>query len=271
MNAHPADRLTSPAPGYVCRRLTHVPDLTALHAKHPRRYPHLLSSLTHATECGRYDILFAFPGQTLSLQADWQLYRDGQALGPGDFLNAFDREWRAQNTEMGEGVAAQENSPPFTGGWFIYLGYELATQIEPTVTGARHESSLPLACATRFPAAIIIDHATAHTLLVCETDRANELLSVLEEDVRSPVALSAETFTAANIDEDEPERFLKNVRRTQEYIRAGDVFQVNLSRAWRLSMSTAVSPVELYRRLCATNPAPFAGLMTLDGERAIIS
>ena len=267
MNVHPAHPLNNSTPGYVCHRLTAVPDLTALHARHPQRYPHLLSSSARA----RYDILFAFPGETLTLQADRQLYRDGQALGPGDFLNAFDREWRAQAVVLSESDATKETTPPFTGGWFVFLGYELVTQIEPSVTGRQDETAFPLASATRFPAAIIVDHAQQQTLLVCETERAGELLTVLEEDVKSPMVVSAETFSAASIWEDEPERFLDEVRRIQEYIRAGDVFQVNLSRLWRLTLPTPVRSIELYRRLCAANPAPFAGLMTWDNERAVIS
>ncbi|MDO8706101.1 MAG: aminodeoxychorismate synthase component I [Sulfuricaulis sp.] len=271
MNVHQAHPLNDSTPGYVCHRLTAIPDLTALHAKHPRRYPHLLSSSAHGTARARYDILFAFPGETLTLQADLQLYRDGQALGPGDFLNTFDREWRTQAAAMSESDASIEEAPPFTGGWFMFLGYELVTQIEPTVTGIRYAAPFPLASATRFPAAIIVDHATQHTLLVCETERANDLLTVLEEDVKSPLVANAAIFTAANIYEDEPERFLDDVRRIQEYIRAGDVFQVNLSRLWRLPLPAPVRSVELYRRLCAANPAPFAGLMTWDDERAVIS
>lgn len=153
----------------------------------------------------------------------------------------------------------------------MFLGYELVTQIETTVTGMRPETPFPLASATRFPAAIIVDHATQETLLVCETERANELLIPLEEDVMSPMTMNAETFTAAGIYEEAPERFLADVRRIQEYIRAGDVFQVNLSRLWRAPLQAPVRSIELYRRLCIANPAPFAGLMTWGDDRAIIS
>ena len=65
--------------------------------------------------------------------------------------------------------------------------------------------------------------------------------------------------------------YLEHVRRVQEYIRAGDVFQVNLSRLWRVTLPSAMSAAQIYRRLCTANPAPFAGMMTWDKDRAVIS
>ena len=55
------------------------------------------------------------------------------------------------------------------------------------------------------------------------------------------------------------EGYLQAVGRAIEYIRAGDVFQVNLSQ--RLLYPYSGQAVELYARLRACNPAPFAGLL----------
>ena len=306
MNANPAHTLNAATSGYVCRRLAAIPHLGALHARYPQRYPHLLASVARGTPRARYDILFAFPGDILTLGVDLQLYRNGLALGTGDFLDALDREWRRQSTAADAGAMPAEAAPPFTGGWFVFLGYELVSQIEPTVTGIRHDAAFPVAFATRIPAAIVIDHLARHTLLVCETDRAPELLPVLEEDVwhnenvPSPLKgggqdggeqrqgftpshphpnpppsrgreLNQDFLDVESFEEEDPTRFLEHVRQVQEFIRAGDVFQVNLSRLWRIPLRAPVSAISLYRRLCAANPAPFAGLMTLGYGRAVIS
>jgi anthranilate synthase component 1 len=271
VNAHPA-RKTAIHPGHVCRRLTVIPDLVALHSRFPERYPHLLASVAHGTPRARYDILFAFPGETLALHADSRLYRDQQELGPGDFLDAFDRDWQAQSVVAGESTVPDDEALPFTGGWFVFLGYELVAQIEPTVSGIRFDTAFPVACATRMPAAIIIDHARQQGWLVCESERAGELLPVLEKDSLVPATENmATTPVLATIDEEDPQRFLGHVHTAQEYIRAGDVFQVNLSRRWRTALQAPVSSAALYRRLCAANPAPFAGLMTWSNDRAVIS
>jgi para-aminobenzoate synthetase component 1 len=53
--------------------------------------------------------------------------------------------------------------------------------------------------------------------------------------------------------------YLEAVERAIEHIRAGDIFQVNLSQ--RLLSRAEWPPLELYRRLRTANPAPFAGYL----------
>jgi anthranilate synthase component 1 len=72
------------------------------------------------------------------------------------------------------------------------------------------------------------------------------------------------------LQEDQPERFLRGVQQIREYIAAGDVFQVNLSRAWQGKLQSAHSVVDLYQRLRQANPAPFACLAQFP-EFSIIS
>jgi anthranilate synthase component 1 len=49
------------------------------------------------------------------------------------------------------------------------------------------------------------------------------------------------------------------VRRILDYIGAGDVFQVNLSRAWEARLRPGVAAADLYAALRRANPAPFSG------------
>ena len=53
--------------------------------------------------------------------------------------------------------------------------------------------------------------------------------------------------------------YLKAVRRVQEYIAAGDVYQVNLAQ--RFSLRWTGSGYDLFSRLRCTNPAPFGALI----------
>jgi anthranilate synthase component 1 len=69
----------------------------------------------------------------------------------------------------------------------------------------------------------------------------------------------------ADIDEDPPARFIDGVARIHEYLRAGDVFQVNLSREWRVRSAEPITPAAIYAALREANPAPFAGLLQRDG------
>ncbi|MBI3545481.1 MAG: aminodeoxychorismate synthase component I [Gammaproteobacteria bacterium] len=246
-----------------------MPDLLALHSRFPQRYPHLLSSAAQGTPRARYDILFAFPGDMLTLSADYQLHRNEQKLADNDFLAALDKDWRAQLTAPLPN--ASNAAPPFIGGWFVFLSYELVSQIETTVKNIFTVPEFPLAMATRFPAAVIVDHLKQTAMLMCETPHVNDLLPLLQEDVRRTPAMTLEKIILAQLQEDDAQQFLDNVERAQEYIRAGDVFQVNLSRAWRAKLHGHIRPATLFRQLCAANPAPFAGLMTWGDRRAVIS
>jgi anthranilate synthase component 1 len=70
------------------------------------------------------------------------------------------------------------------------------------------------------------------------------------------------------ITEDDASRFVSAVDSAKQYIAAGDVFQANLSRGW--SVKTQRSARDVYTRLAAANPAPFAGSVKWN-ERWILS
>ena len=254
----------------IVHTLATFPDLSRLHAAHPQRYPHLLESAAQGTSHTRYDILFAFPGNTLCLEADGRLRWPGTPV-TGDFLSALDQVWRSAARDFAGAKA--HTSVPFSGGWFLYLGYELAHSIEPSIMRVPIDATIPVAFATRFPAAIIRDHACRCTYLVCENPDASDLMPIMQADVLACAHEPGPTLIDihATLREDPPQWYLQGIQRVLEYIRAGDVFQVNLSRAWHGELSRAYAAVDIYRRLRSANPAPFAGLLTLAPEQAIIS
>lgn len=238
------------------------PDLLDIHAQAPERYPFLLESVAHTTAHGRYDILFGFPQSVVTA-------RDG------DFLSTFAAAWRreADNTN----APAQATQLPFHGGWFVYLGYELAHEIEPTLaqsppmTPAAQASALPTAFAARIPAAIVRDHARGESHAICEERYAASVWDGLLADCARGAAVTDTTaLSVRKVDEDPSDVYLTDVARIQDYIRAGDVFQVNLSRGWRIDLDARVDATAIYRRLRAANASPFAGLVRY-GNTAIVS
>ena len=66
------------------------------------------------------------------------------------------------------------------------------------------------------------------------------------------------------VEEEAPHRFRTRVEAALDYIRAGDIYQANLSRPWRgeleRQMPLSAATAALYERLRAVNPAPFAAL-----------
>ena len=101
-----------------CLEVAVTCDLLDLHRAAPDRYPYLLESVSHGSPSAHYDILFAFPEQTLELDELNVLQGAGLELAGSDFLAGFDAWW-AQN-RVPEDV---QTHLPFQGGWFVYLGY----------------------------------------------------------------------------------------------------------------------------------------------------
>jgi len=108
----------------VLRELAGVPDLLSLQRVDRARYPLLLESVAGGNALSRWDLLLAADGNGLRLDADGTTRRlDGMSVD-GDFLSALDRDWLAARSD-GDALEL-----PFRGGWALYLGYELAAQIE---------------------------------------------------------------------------------------------------------------------------------------------
>jgi anthranilate synthase component 1 len=227
----------------------------------PAAYPGLLESgaglgTARGGRCSgsRFDILPMASGECLRLGPDGRL--SGPYAGAKGFLAALENWWAALR-------APETGSPlPFAGGWLLYLGYELASEIEPRLILPRSTDPV-VALAIRAPAAWIRDRAIGQAWLVAEPG-FETLLDDFENRVRGlrdPVTAGGAAFL---VEEDEPETFLESVRRALEYIAAGDVYQTNLSRGWQGRATPPVDPVCIYQRLRATNPSPFAALLLYD-------
>jgi anthranilate synthase component 1 len=237
--------------------------LLALHRQHPRRYPALLASTAPAGDLGRYDILFAHPEATLAKHANGDLRAAGIApeLSQG-FLRALDSWWREERIEPAG------TTVPFSGGWFVFAGYEIAAEIEPSL--ALPASPDPIvAAALRIPVAVIHDRRTRTTQIVAEA-RRSELVPAIAADLAHLQARPANAVYVEHSEEEDPVRHLAAIARAKDYIAAGHIYQANLSREWRVRLAAAVSGADLFERLSDANPAGFAGIATF-GEFAIVS
>ena len=159
-----------------------------LHRMNPARYPHLLKS----TAQGRYDILFAFPGASLVLDSDGKLtVPDAVNASDNDFLATFDNWWMMCRTAVRE-----DGNLPFTGGWFVYLGYELAAQIETCLHLPAADDLLPTAITTRFMTAVIIDHDADTAFIIGEAGQEDTVAAIMA-DILSLPATADSTDTRA--------------------------------------------------------------------------
>jgi len=242
-------------------------------ARFPQRYPGLLESgaPVDAVHGGsRFDILPISSGECLRLDAGRNL-SGPHAAGASGFLDALERWWSALRLEPAE--PATPETLPFGGGWLLYLGYELAAEIETRLRLPASPDPM-ISLGIRTPAAWIRDRATKRAWLVAEAGY-EALLDGFSDHVDG---LSRSGAAGAPFDdglrfeirEEEPEKFSDSVRRALEYIAAGDVYQANLSRQWQGKAAAAVDPVSIYERLRTTNPSPFAAILR-DGDFALMS
>ena len=206
---------------------------------------------------GRFDILFAHPAGQL-------VATTGAAQG---FLPALDEWWQRERTA----VSNDSRGVPFVGGWLVYLGYELAGQIEPRLRLPQPIVG-PIAQAIRIPAAVVHEHRSSRCWIVAEPSAA-ALIPRIAADLRRATRLSdvRRPLVESAIAEDDPRQYLQAVQRALDYIGAGDVYQANLSRAWRATLRPGVEPHEVYRRLRQTNPGPFSGVALLEGIAVVSS
>jgi anthranilate synthase component 1 len=237
-----------------------------LHRHSPKNYPFLLESAADGTPQGRYDILFAFPGERLILDEEFHLEGPGSAAGL-DFLQALNAWWQHEHLELAP------SSIPFRGGWFLYLSYELAAQVETTLK-LHQPRGLPVAAAVRVKTSLIIDRQEKKAWLQGEPG-SEEILDQISSDLAKTNKDAVDEYSddgllETGLEEEPAQRYLDAVARTKRYIVDGDVFQVNLSREWTAKLRDDKTALDLYRRLRCSNPGPFAGLMTW-GDQAVIS
>ena len=230
-------------------------DLLRLHQAFPQTYPYLLESVA-ATDEHRFSILFAYPQAQLCLEN----FSDSES-----FQQQFAQQF--SQLQIPPQSSSVSFSLPFRGGWFVYLSYEYGQVVEPVLDLPKSE--MPLAILMRVPAAVVFDHQTQQLLAFAESEFAY-LLDKIQQDwhrvQQDPLPKGQVQLLQQN---EEPEsKFLQGVERIKQYILAGDVFQVNLSREW--SVETTADAVNIYQALRQHNPAPFAALAQFD-HWAIIS
>ncbi|WXT99814.1 MAG: Aminodeoxychorismate synthase component 1 [Catillopecten margaritatus gill symbiont] len=214
-----------------------------------QRYPFLLESVNH-NQNNRYSILFAHPTEQVVLNN----------LEDFDFLSEL---------ESKVDVPTVESDLPFTGGWFVYLSYELIGQIEPLLKNDLLKGNQPVAIAVKIPTAIVIDHHQQQTYLLDQFDDQQRIAQVLS-DIEQ-LKEGEKPLIQGELSHEQTSKFVNGVKRAKDYIVAGDVFQVNLSRQWQYALNSDIAPTQVYQALKHSNPAPFAALAQFDNFSIISS
>ena len=247
------------APGATLRMLAHT---------RPAQFPVFLDSAAEGP-LTRYSMLAFEPSAALLRDGRGALSaRGGTQIGPGGFLDNLGAWLKREATPRDAAKPL-----PFMGGWLVYLSYELAQEVEPVLR-------LPVsadpysAFALRVEHLAVHEHGTGTLYAVSENGDAAahaRLVAQLEQAARGPLSESEDIPRVDRWAEEPPEKYLARVRRALEYIAAGDVYQANLSRPWRLRLSGDSHPRRVYPALRRANPAPFAASLYYGGMTVLSS
>ena len=101
--------------------------------------------------------------------------------------------------------------------------------------------------------------ATSEIEDILQRLRTSSRLNTVSPDLDAPAAEGSSSYARAD--------FVAHVERIKEYIRAGDCFQVLLSR--RIDVPLDFDPADLYRALRALNPSPYMYHLVLDGMEIV--
>jgi len=243
----------------------------------------LLRTSSFDSPSARYSFVTANPFLTFrSFGSRCEIHSSNSRLPTPNSQIHFGNPWRLLDSLMSRFELLDEIDLPFPlGGCFGYWGYDLKNFTEPKLPRrAVNDLELPDCHVGFYGSLVVFDHCLGKTWVVStglaadstrSEKRAREQMEFwrtrFEASVAANFGLRPETQPkgcgyiqsgqmTSNLSRAE---FLSAVERAQRYIRAGDIYQVNLSQ--RLTTPCEFSGWELFQRLNAVSPAPFAAFL----------
>ncbi len=239
-------------PGATLRRLA---------ANEPAQFPVFLDSAADGP-LARYSMLAFEPQAGLVRDSRGALTATNCDTVPGGFIDNLDAWLRRER------AARNADKPlPFLGGWFVYLSYEMAGEVEPVLRLPVSDAPIT-AFALRVEHLAVLDHSNGSVFAVSENADPQlhaRLIAHLERCAAHPAPEPTENPHVDRWVEELAEKHLERVRRTKDYIAAGDIYQANISRPWRLRLRAGSDPRAVYAALRRSNPAPFAASVRFGG------
>jgi len=279
------ERLAQGSPALVWQRHladTLTPVGAALALIEPGRGDFLLESVEGGEVRGRYSMLGIDPdlvlraeGDTAEINRDWR--RDRAAFAPIDG-NGLD----ALRSVLGEiAMPTPEGLPPALALLVGYFGYETIALVEKLPRAQDDPLNLSDMIFTRPGLVLVFDALTdevfviapiwpgeeaADALIGRASERIDEALRRLDQpraaSTREPSPeleeLGENLALAPTVS---PDDYARRVARAQDYIVAGDIFQVVLAQ--RFTAPFPLPAMALYRALRRINPSPFLYLLDL--------
>ena len=236
---------------------------------HGERGVVLLRSALFDSSQARYSFVTARPFLTVrSFGSRCELFSGGEKH------TQFGNPWQVLDGLMARYELLDEVDLPFPlGGCFGYWGYDLKNFVEPRLPRrAVDDLELPDCHIGFYDSLVVFDHHLGKTWIVSTgltidgsrnerraQEQADFWRSKLTGEVRHATR-TTQNMTVPQVSSNlSRAEFIAKVARAQEYIRAGDIYQVNLSQ--RLAAECPFSGWEFFQRLGAVSPAPFSAYL----------
>nr|WP_111297918.1 anthranilate synthase component I [Paracoccus saliphilus] len=244
----------------------------------------MLESVTGGEVRGRYSIVGMKPDLI------WDC-RDGRARTNREarFSQEFQDDARPALDSLRALIAESridsmpDGVPPVAAGLFGYLGYDMIRLVEHLPHVNPDPLDLPDAMLMRPSVVAVLDGVKGEVTLCAPAwhdgtdnaraayaraaERVMDALRALDRQPSEPRALGEEAQIGAPVSNFAKPDYLSAIRKAQDYIRAGDIFQVVPSQRWR--MDFPLPPFALYRSLRRTNPSPFMFFLNMGGFQIV--
>jgi anthranilate synthase component 1 len=244
-------------------------------------YTFLFESVEGGETWGRYSIIglparrvYKLRGHTLQTEDLGEVTESREVADPLAEIEVLRRQYD---------VPRLPDLPAFTGGLVGYFGFETIGYIEPRLAqwDKPDELGTPDVLLMLAEEVAVFDNHKGRLYLIVHADpaqpqaysRALRRLDELAFRLRHSGSTYPETLHPQPLDEaDFKSSFTRAeyeavVRRAQEHIRAGDIFQVVPSQ--RLSVPFHARPVDVYRALRALNPSPYMYFLDLGATQIV--
>ncbi|MDK2871370.1 MAG: anthranilate synthase component [bacterium] len=175
--------------------------------------------------------------------------------------------------------------PPFCGGLFGYIGYEMIDRWEELYHAEHHRKlktlDLPTAYFGLFKDIIAIDHENQKLYVIKNFEKGEDEKTVLTRLFREASFMIEKALRGAEENTETEEFFyirnfvsntrrkeyLKMVEEAKNYILAGEIFQIVISQ--RFSFESNIDPIDLLFALENENPSPYMFLINFPEIKLI--
>ncbi len=172
----------------------------------------------------------------------------------GDPFETIGEVWRRHRVCGGTGQ-------PFSGALIGYLGYELGGFLERLPPPKTDTLRIPAMSLGVYDTAALFDHRRRFAFVASGTEA--KAASFARRLAAAPLDLLPPGPKPGAIWEAEQSRACVegNIARIADYIRAGDVYQVNYTQRFTARRPLGLSDFDIYRRLRTISPAPYASFL----------